>query len=189
MIFFMPLSAATGTLIDYIVARHFRIPHRPAALLLSVCTCILLLKTFTSQLDILKGFLLSEALICAGICDGLSHEIPDFLMIPMIAAGFIGFKPIPSIEGFFSVSLLFYIMARLTNGKAIGGGDIKLIAAAGFVLGISGTVGGTILGMALFLTAYPALKLKKKKQYYAMAPWLGTGCFFAYLLIPIGGIY
>jgi leader peptidase (prepilin peptidase)/N-methyltransferase len=149
----------------------------------------LLFKTFADPLRIAKGFLLAEPLICAGICDGLNHEIPDFLLVPMIAAGFIDFQQVPSIEGFFSVSLLFFIMAWITAGKAIGGGDIKLMAAAGFVLGLFGAVGGALSGMVFFLAAYPALRFRAKKQYYAMAPWLGTGCFLAYLLIPIGGIY
>lgn len=184
-------AISSGLLIDLAISRHFYSKYYPAALFLSVSTCILLMRTFSDPFKIAKGFLFTESLICAGICDGLRHEIPNFLMIPIFAAGFIDFQPIPSIEGFFSVSLLFYLMARLTDGKAIGGGDIKLMAAAGCVLGLFGTVGGALLGMLLFLAShlvYLAVT-KKKKQYYAMAPWLGTGCFLAYLLIPIGGIY
>jgi len=181
-------AVLAGSAVSFIFSRRFHDVHRPAAALpLSVLACILLVRTFGDPWKIAKGFLMAESLICAGICDGISHEIPDWLMLPMLAAGFLEFQPVPSAEGFFSVSLLLYLMARATDGKAFGGGDIKLMAAAGWVLGPRGAVFGALAGMTLFLIARLVF-YKQKKQYYAMAPWLGAGCFFAYLLIPIGGI-
>ena len=37
--------------------------------------------------------------------------------------------------GFFAVSAFLYLLYLLSKGRAIGGGDIKLMAAAGMMLG------------------------------------------------------
>lgn len=132
---------------------------------------------------ILKGLFFSQALIIAGYYDAKSHTIPDWSVILIAASGLINLQPIRSVLGIFSVSVLFFIVAYMTNEKGLGGGDVKLAAATGFVLGAAANIIGTLTGIFLFLMLYLIVFRKGKRKSYAMAPWLGTGCFFAYLFI------
>ena len=183
MIFLILAAVAAGISADYFLNRYFRPQHYPLMACVSVASCLILQALVPDTAMRIKGLLFAELITLAGYIDAKTHEIPDILPALIFAVGFIELEPAKAISGFFAVSLPFYIMARITDGKAVGGGDIKYIAAAGFVLEFPGIVGGTLLGIAAFLIAYPALR-REKKQYYAMAPWLGIGCFFAYLLIP-----
>ena len=54
---------------------------------------------------------------------------------------------ISRIIGFFAVSGLFFLIALISGGRAMGGGDIKLMAAVGFVLGWKAVI------IALFMSA------------------------------------
>lgn len=160
----------------------------PIFLILSAASTAAVFLAFDDPIQIAKGFFFAVSLLVIGIHDGLTHEIPNVFLLPVLASGLINFQPVPALEGFFAVSLLFLLFSRLTRG-GIGGGDVKLMAAAGFVLGPFGVLGGALIGELLFLLACPLLRRDHcEKKAYAMAPWLGTGCFLAYLFIPNGGI-
>lgn len=94
-------------------------------------------------------------------------------------------SPLPILDhfiGFFIISIPFYIIAYLTGG--IGGGDIKLIAIAGLLLGYQATLVAffiaSILGgcMAIYLLL---TKQKDRKSLIAFGPYLCIGIYFAYL--------
>jgi len=84
--------------------------------------------------------------------------------------------------GFFLVSGIFFIIYRITRGKGIGGGDIKLMAAAGLLLGwqgillalVIGSVSGSVIHIAL-------MKFRKLGRELAFGPYLSLGIFIAML--------
>lgn len=129
---------------------------------------------------IFKGLIFIVLLIIAGYCDAKTQEIPDIISVLILLDGLVVFQPIAAVIGFFAVSLPLLLISKMTAG-GVGGGDIKLMAACGFVLGLDGIVIGTIIGMVIFLSVY-LLFYGKKKKMHVMAPYLGIGCFFAYLL-------
>ena len=65
-----------------------------------------------------------------------------------------------------------------------GGGDIKLMAAAGLVLGLPAGIFATILGLLLVLAYSVFLKICKKTQVIAvpLVPFLSAGCAAGYLI-------
>lgn len=69
---------------------------------------------------------------------------------------------------------------HLVKEGSIGGGDIKLMGACGFVLGVKRGYIALMLGLflaVLFQTAYA----KKEDKGFAMAPYLALGCLLAML--------
>ena len=83
------------------------------------------------------------------------------------------------------VFLLLLLLASVTDlKKRIGGGDIKLMAAAGLVLGLPAGIFATILGLLLVLAYSVFLKICKKTQVIAvpLVPFLSAGCAAGYLI-------
>lgn len=75
--------------------------------------------------------------------------------------------------------MLIYL---ITKGRGIGGGDIKLMAAAGLLLGwqkiLLSLMIGSIAGSVIHLTL---MKLKNKERVLAFGPYLALGIFIAML--------
>lgn len=170
-----------GLACDYGLHRKFHPAHYPCTIFLSLITYLILWQTFHESLAIVKGFLFAQTLIVASYCDVQANEIPDILPVMILIEGFIMIEPHQAIIGFFVVSLPLLLIAKFTGG-GVGGGDIKLMAACGFVLGSVGAVAGTIIGMLIFFSVYLIFYRKDRHKMYAMAPYFTTGCFIAYLL-------
>jgi len=130
-----------------------------------------------------KGLALSIVLYIASYSDAKTHEIPDWIHALLLIDGLILLEPRKAVTGFFIVSVLFYLIAVLTH-EGIGGGDIKLTAAAGWVLGPVGVVTGTVIGCSLLVLTYLLVYFRRDTRHkrYALAPYLSIGCFAAYLL-------
>jgi leader peptidase (prepilin peptidase)/N-methyltransferase len=136
------------------------------------------------DLMMLKVCLFAGILIVAGYIDMKKKTIPDWIHIVIILAGFIKINIIESIIGLIIVPLPFFIMACLKE-NSIGGGDIKLMAACGFFLGVTGGLMGSIIGLLMAVGVnglYYAIKNKDKNIGFALAPYLAMGCMFAYIL-------
>lgn len=84
--------------------------------------------------------------------------------------------------GFFSVSLFLLFIYWLTKGNGIGGGDIKLMTAAGLLLGwkriILAFFAGCILASVIHLIRMKAFGAENK---LAMGPYLSAGILIAAL--------
>ncbi len=84
--------------------------------------------------------------------------------------------------GFFVVSGLFLLIYWITKGRGIGGGDIKLMAAAGLLLGwqnillalMIGSIAGSIIHLSL-------MKIRGKDRVLAFGPYLAFGIFISML--------
>ena len=133
--------------------------------------------------------LMLTACACADINAGI---VPDLVVICIAVLGIVNFL---FVEGFSTSGLIFRLIgivcisvpmlavSLLVKG-AFGGGDIKLMAAAGLYLGWRLTVTGAFLGlfMAGFYGIY-LLILKKadKKSKIKLAPFLAIGLALASL--------
>jgi len=87
------------------------------------------------------------------------------------------------ILGFFSVSSILFLIAIITKGK-MGGGDIKLMAVAGLLLGwqkiilslLLGSVVGAVIGLTLI-----GFKIVDKKTLIPFGPYLAIGIMISVL--------
>lgn len=100
---------------------------------------------------IVKGALFGLLLLSAAVWDMRSREIPNLLPALLMLCGLIGFHPAASAAGLFLVGGPFLLAAVLIkrDGFAIGGGDVKLMGACGFVLGVWPGLIQTVLSLSL----------------------------------------
>lgn len=131
---------------------------------------------------------MTSALIVLSVIDYRTYEIPFGINVFLFVLGVIrcvfgkGDRGTLMI-GFFAVSLFLLLLSLLTRGAAIGGGDIKLMAAAGLLLGwkliILAFVMGCIAGSVVHLFR---MKVCGAGRMLALGPYYRSG----YLLPPCG---
>lgn len=134
---------------------------------------------------ILQGVLFSSLLLVATYTDIKRREIPDTICTLLVLTGFLKFS-FQNLLGIF-VALPFLIAAMFKE-KSIGGGDIKLTATVGFVLGFWKGIYGLIIGLTLLILFYIILRISsiiRKKQVaknlsMPLAPFLGIGFLIMY---------
>lgn len=130
-------------------------------------------------LHALVCILTGQVLLFAAGYDYATHTVPDYVPVLILMAGLLEVEFAPALLGLVAVPLPFVAAALIKEGS-IGGGDIKLMGACGFVLGIKRGYIALILGLflaVLFQTAH----VKKGDKGFAMAPYLAAGCLLAML--------
>jgi leader peptidase (prepilin peptidase)/N-methyltransferase len=137
--------------------------------------------------SILQGVLFSFLILAASYTDIKRREIPDTVCVLLVLTGLMNFSYI-NLLGIF-VALPFLIAAVLKE-NSIGGGDIKLTASAGIVLGFWKGAYGLIIGLSLLVVFYLLFVLisKIRKKQVAknlsmpLAPFLGIGFIIMYFI-------
>lgn len=143
---------------------------------------------------IASAVLFSCLLITASLWDIRKRIIPDSLCVLIALTGLLTFTP-GKLLGLL-LALPLFIAALMKEG-GMGGGDIKLTAASGFVLGLPTASVGLILGMMAALLFYLPLhfipKLKKSKGQAVhqtalpLVPFLTIGFIAAQIIELLGG--
>ena len=124
----------------------------------------------------MQALLFLTALAAASAVDCRKRTIPDSLCLLTAAAGLISFSP----AQFFGVlAALPLLLAALIQPESMGGGDIKLTAAAGFVLGFWRGIWGMALGLLLAVLYFCAVKLFKRFAHH-------TPSTMAQAALPLG---
>jgi len=137
--------------------------------------------------SILQGVLFSSLLLVASYTDIKRREIPDTVCVLLVLTGFLKFT-FQNLLGIF-VALPF-LLAAMFKEESIGGGDIKLTAAVGFILGFWEGIYGLIIGLTLLILFYIMLRVSsiiRKKQVaknlsMPLAPFLGIGFIVMYFI-------
>lgn len=135
----------------------------------------------------LQGVLLSFLLMAAGYTDIKRRVIPDIICLLIVLISLLKFNFINLLG--IGISIPFLIAAVLVE-NSIGGGDIKLTAAIGIVLGFWKGIYGLILGLSFLVLFYLLIVLKSKvmKKQVArnlpmpLAPFLGIGFMIIYFM-------
>lgn len=168
----------------------WRMPWKHKGLLILVialCTYIGLIAFDTKWLA-LKYALFLLAILAASLYDLQTRTIPDWIHVAIIIIGLIDFNLTRSIAGLLLSPLPFLIMAVMQSGS-VGGGDIKLIGASGFILGVGLTTMAAMISIgivACFYTLYYLSYKKAKCTTFPFAPFFQVGCM---IVIVCGGIY
>lgn len=135
---------------------------------------------------ILTG-LAAAALLSLSWIDWKTYEIPFAYNVFIFALGVIALVFDLShwydyVIGFFAISLPLMALFYISKDAAIGGGDVKLMAACGMLLGwklvLLGFVLGCIIGSVVHLLR---MKISGERHMLAMGPYLSIGVFIAAL--------
>lgn len=132
------------------------------------------------SLHALVCILVGLVLLFAAWYDFTTHTVPDYVPVLILMIGLLGVEFVPALLGLILVPLPFLVAALIKEGS-IGGGDIKLMGACGFVLGVTRGYLALILGLSLAVMCQSVLA-KKKDKGFAMVPYLTVGCLLAMLI-------
>lgn len=131
--------------------------------------------------------LMFSALVTLSVIDFRTYEIPFGINLFILALGLIrvamDYKNFLNyLIGFISVSGFLYLLYLVTKGRGIGGGDIKLMAVSGLMLGwkcnILALAFGCIIGSVVHLIR---MKISKEDHVLALGPYLSVGIMIAAL--------
>ena len=128
-----------------------------------------------------------SALLVLSVIDWRTYEIPIGINIFILVLGILHTALdysnwLTYVVGFFSVSLFLFLLLWISKGRAIGGGDVKLMAVAGLLLGwklaILAFFIGCIVGSVIHLLR---MRFSGADKMLAMGPYLSIGLFVAAL--------
>lgn len=129
-----------------------------------------------------------SALLVLSVIDLRTNTIPFginiFIFIMGLARLALDYKNfVTYIIGFFAVSFFLYLIYLVTKGKGMGGGDIKLMAAAGLLLGWKLILLAFFLGCIYGSIIHPLrMKFSKQGKVLAFGPYLSAGILTAILI-------
>lgn len=132
--------------------------------------------------------LFSGAVLSAAIADGRTGKIPPGCILFLGGLGILQLLwALPRwpewIGGFFGVSIFLFAGFALTDGKGMGGGDVKLMAAAGLFLGWERILWAFFVGGLLSAGAFALRKMRgESKRKMALGPYLAAGMVAAVVL-------
>lgn len=142
---------------------------------------------FGVSIECLLFCLLVSALLVLSVIDFRTFEIPFGINIFI---GVLGLVRILSdranwaeyVIGFFAVSAFLYVLFLATKGQGIGGGDIKLMAASGLLLGWQCNILAFLLGCIIGSVCHlMRMRLTKEGHVLALGPYLSVGIWLAAL--------
>ena len=130
---------------------------------------------------------MTSALLTLSVIDWRTFEIPFGINVFLGILGLVAVvldkeEWLSHIIGAVCVSVFLLLLYVLTQGRAIGGGDIKLMAACGLLIGwqriILAFLLGCILGSIIHIIR---MKVRGEGHILAMGPYLAAGVFLAAL--------
>ena len=148
---------------------------------------LLVFSKFGLSIESLLYCLLFSALLALSVIDFRTYEIPVGFNYFILILGLI--RLVTDLQnwttyciGFLAVSGFLYLVIWLSNGRYMGGGDLKMMAACGLLLGwkmiILAFVLACILGSVIHLIR---MKVSKVGHELAMGPYLSMGIAIAVL--------
>lgn len=131
--------------------------------------------------------LLASALLVLSVIDFRTYEIPFGINLFILALGLI--RVVTDLEnilnyliGLLAVSIVLAVLYYATGGRAIGGGDVKLMAACGLLLGWKLIILAFLLGCVLGAVIHVIrMKVSGEGRVLAMGPYLSLGVMIAAL--------
>ena len=148
---------------------------------------ILVFMRYGISVETLLYCLLSSALLALSVIDLRTYEIPVGFQYFVFVLGIVRVATdyknwLLYVIGFFAVSVFLYLIVVISKGAAMGGGDVKLMAVCGLLIGwkliLLSLAVGCILGSIIHLLR---MKLSGQEHMLAMGPYLSLGIMISVL--------
>ena len=144
----------------------------------------------------IKGLLFVMLLILAAVCDLRKREIPDIIPFLILITGFLSINLLDAFLGLVLTGLPYLLAAVLIqkeSGLSMGGGDIKLMAACGFVLGVPFGALQSIISLIIALVISLCARLFSSNRKLSsitlpLAPFFCVGGIFSYSALLLSAI-
>ncbi|MCR4682226.1 MAG: A24 family peptidase [Clostridiales bacterium] len=159
----------------------------PALVIYAAVSASILLR-FGPSLEAVKGMILGAILLWASLSDLKSLNVPDFVIAALLILSFVGFEPseLPSmILGAIALFVPQCVVSKLCKDRSIGGADIKISSALGFMLGLEKGLFASIAGLSAgIITMFVVRKIKKEsgREPFALVPFLSAGAMLAFMI-------
>lgn len=143
------------------------------------------LDTLSQLVPYVQGGIFAVLLLTASVFDIRKRIIPDRVSLAIALTSFLAFEPM-KLFGILA-AVIFYIIAYIFGG--MGGGDIKLMAAAGLVLGFTKSMTAIVIGLTVLLVFHAGRVIIQRRcgrtvqNAYPLAPFLSLGCLAAYFIL------
>jgi leader peptidase (prepilin peptidase)/N-methyltransferase len=146
---------------------------------------------------IIKGGLFAFLLVLAAVWDIRKCEIPNTISLLIMITGLLAIDPWDAFSGLVMTGLPYFLAAILIhrdNGFSIGGGDIKLMASCGFVLGAPLGAMQSVISLVLAMIAGLCIRLSSESKKLnsitlPLAPFFCVGGIFSYMALLLSAIY
>lgn len=175
------LAALIGILLQMIVKKQLGQVKLKYIAFMAVGIAVVYLARFGPTWKAYGSILIGMLLLYASIYDYETHLVPDYVHIVLLLAGVICSRPIPGLIGMLLVPFPFFIAALLKE-DSIGGADIKLMGACGYLLGLRLGYAALLIGLSLAVLVRNA-RHKPREEPFALVPYLTVGC----LVMMLGG--
>ena len=121
----------------------------------------------------MKSFAILCILLFATVTDFKKREVPYIYIILLMLTALIDFRATNMLG--FILSVPFYFAQK--EGRCMGGGDVLIVAALGFSLGLAPTLVTVIIGCIVFIIAGLVTEIKKGKgkELFPFVPALTVG--------------
>ena len=163
-------------------------PKTVPALLTFAGVGLILLLLHGVTLVSVKGMILCMILMWASISDIAKHEVPDFTTVSILILAFVGFEPANLPSMIVGAVVLFtpqFVVSILRPARAVGGADMKISAALGFLLGAEKGLFAVITGLTISVISMLIVrKIRKEsnKEPFALVPFLSFGAMLAFII-------
>lgn len=130
---------------------------------------------------------MSSGLLAMGMIDWKTYEIPNgfhvfFGILAIIHVALDYSNWLNYVIGFFCVSLVLLAIYLISGGRAIGGGDVKLMAVCGLFVGWKNILLALMIGCVVGSCVHMIrMRVSKAGNVLAMGPYLALGIFIASL--------
>ena len=183
------VSVGSGVLLNHALLLPYVKGKKVLYCFLNSSCYVLLFLTLKSFDKIIIYCMMASLLLSISIIDYHFYRIPDkfnfYLLLLGIIYSCIDYKNLAiHLSGFFCVIFFFFLMFFISDNLIMGGGDVKLLAACGLILGWEIIFQGFYLGCVLALL-WQILHgcIHKHKTEIAMGPYFTAGILVSIIFL------
>jgi len=185
---FIGVSMLVCLLLTYFMQKQEIQTYPQLQMILAGSFALALYLTYGFSLTAVQGMILFFILLYASCSDLTTHTMDDYLwvMVLILGLGSVHTVGLPSmLIGDAMVFVPQMLIALLPPHKALGGADIKLSTALAFLLGWERGLAALLFGLlfaVVVMLIVQKMSPKKKKQPFALIPFLAVGALLMFLI-------